>query len=109
MKKRQFYRSLSLRMKGGAPETYNESDRSVEVVAATENPVSIYDWDRGTIDEVLLMSGLIMPESRQVVLLDSHSRWGTSSVVGSYRDMKVAEGPAYQKFQGHNTYFSLTA
>ena len=91
MSKRKFYREFKLRMEQGAPATYNEANRSVEVIAATENPVMVYDYEnRMMVGEVLLMSGLNMPENGQVPVLDSHSRWDTSSVVGSFRNMERA-------------------
>lgn len=118
------YRTMSLRIKDGIPATLNAEDRSVEVVGATEEPVEIFDWDWGIINEILLMSGLEMPKSRQVPFLDSHQRWaGTSSVLGSYREMKTekdqltgrvhfssaeeAEGPYTKLREGHLTDFSV--
>ncbi len=88
------YRTLSLRLnRDGRPASLDEKTRSVEVVGATENRVRVYDWQRGeVIEEILLMSGLKLPDSRQVVLLDSHSRWSTGTVLGSYRDMRVEGG-----------------
>ena len=38
-----------------APSTLDEKTRSVEVVMATENPVTVRDWERGIIQEVLLI------------------------------------------------------
>ena len=74
----------------GSPATLDEKTRSVLVVAATENPVSVFDWSRMEIvDEVLLMAGAELPKNRQVVLLDSHSRFDSSSVIGSLREIRV--------------------
>ena len=118
------YRTICLRMQDGAPATLNIEDRSVEVVGATEAPVEIFDWERGIISEILMMDGLETPKSRQVPLLDTHQRWaGTSSVLGSYRDMKAekdqltgrvyfssvpeAEGPFTKLREGHLTDFSV--
>ena len=36
------------------------------------------------------MGGLDIPKNRQVVMLDNHQRYSTASVIGSYRDMRVA-------------------
>ncbi len=107
----------------GGPSTWDEKTRSVEVVGATEEPVQVWDWDRGIITEVLLMSGARMPDSRQVILLDSHNRFTTGSVIGSYREMKIektrmvgrihfssapeAESPATKTREGHLTDFSI--
>jgi len=119
------YRTLSLRLASdGRPSTLDVEGRSVEVVGATENPVTIFDYDQwAEIDEILLMSGLEMPESRQVPLMDTHSRYSTASVLGSYRDMRVeadqlmgraffssapeAEGPYTKVSEGHLTDFSV--
>ena len=83
------YRNLSLRKASdGTPETLDEDARSVEVIGATENPVDVFDYEQlRVVPEVLLMSGAKVPKSRQVPLLDSHRRYGTGNVIGSYRDM----------------------
>ncbi len=83
------YRNLSIRKASdGSPETLDEDARSVEVIGATENPVDVFDYDQlRVVPEVLLMSGAKVPKSRQVPLLDSHRRYGTGNVIGSYRDM----------------------
>ncbi|MFH1060390.1 MAG: hypothetical protein V1797_17135, partial [Pseudomonadota bacterium] len=74
----------------GGPSTFNESERSVEVVAATEAPVRVFDYQRWEeVDEVLLMSGL-NPLPEQVPLLDAHSRGSAVSVLlGSARGFRV--------------------
>ncbi len=85
-------RSLSVRLDaGGKPSTLNEAERSVEVVGATEtDQVRTYDYALGGyVPEILTMSGCRIPETNRVVLLDSHSRYGTSSVVGSFKEMRV--------------------
>ena len=105
----------------GRPTTLNEAERSVEVIAATEDPTTVMDWERGLVDEVLLMSGAELPKSRQTVLLDSHSRYGTADIVGSFRDVRVQDGQlvgravfsteaesVYRKVaEGHLTDFSV--
>jgi len=119
------YRGLSLRLSAdGAPASLDVKGRSVDVLCATETPVRVFDYERWeAIDEVLLMSGLQMPDSRQVVLLDSHYRGQTDSVIGSTRQLKVAgtellgraffasadEGvKAFEKVrEGHLTDFSI--
>lgn len=74
---------------GPGPATLDEKARSVEVVAATENPVDVYDWELGRVPEILLMQGCQIPEGRQVPLLDTHSRWSTQDVIGSARELRV--------------------
>lgn len=81
-------RSFKLRF-----DTIDDADRSVEAVIATEDPVAVFDWKRyGLVDEVLRMDGLILPESKQVPLLDTHDRSSVSSVVGSTRDLRIENG-----------------
>ena len=84
-------RSLSLRLDpAGRPASLDLETRSIEVVAATEGRVTVWDWDSWEpIDEVLLMSGLRLPANGQVPLLDSHSRYSTASVIGSARGLRV--------------------
>lgn len=73
------------------PKTLNVNDRSVEVVLSTEKAVRIFDWYRGeTIDEILLSSKAQYAE--KMPLLDTHSRYSVSSVIGSLRDIKSELG-----------------
>lgn len=65
------------------PTTFDEVARTVDIVAATEAPVQIYDWDRGMIDEVLLIDRVKIPSTDRVPLLDSHSRFSSADVLGS--------------------------
>jgi hypothetical protein len=94
MNKEYNYRSLSLRLSAdGGPVSLDLDSRSMDVTAATENKVTVFDWQRfENVDEVLLMSGAKLPGSRQVVLLDSHDRGSTSSVVGSCRNLRIEGG-----------------
>lgn len=78
----------------GRPATINEAARSVQVVASTEAPAVVFDWDSWRpVSEVLLMSGCQMPATGQVPLLDSHSRYSVSDVIGSFRAMRIEAGP----------------
>jgi len=84
------YRALALRLKDNGPVTLDVDTRSLDVTCASEKRVRVFDWERWeTIEEVLLMSGCKLPESRQVPLLDSHRRYDTSSVIGSCRNLRV--------------------
>lgn len=84
------YRSLTLRLPGAGPATLDSDTRSLEVTCATENRVRVYDWERyEIIEEILLLSGCVLPESRQIPLLDSHQRYSTASVIGSCRNLQV--------------------
>jgi hypothetical protein len=119
------YRTISIAMReDGAPASLDEKTRSIEVVGATENPVEVWDWERyELVRETLLMSGCVLPQNRQTVLLDTHQRGGTGSVVGSYRDMRVVgaqmvgrahftslpegDAPYVKVKEGHVTDFSV--
>ncbi|MHC1697769.1 MAG: prohead protease/major capsid protein fusion protein [Geobacteraceae bacterium] len=119
------YRKLAVvTQKSDGPSTIDEDTRSVEVVGATETPVDMFDYDRWEIiPEVLLMAGCQLPESRQVPLLDTHSRYSTGSVIGSYREMQIAgsqlvgrshfseakeaQGPWLKTKEGHLTDYSV--
>ena len=119
------FRSAPVALRGdGSPATLDEKSRSVEIVGATEEPVEIYDWERGQIvREVLLMAGAELPGNKQIPLLDSHSRYSTASVIGSFREMRIhngqlvgrgifstapeAEGPWIKVRESHITDFSV--
>jgi hypothetical protein len=69
-------------------DSVNESERSIEAVLVTENPVPVYDWERGQfVDEILTMAGMRAVD--QVPLLDNHSRWSLDDVFGSIRNIRV--------------------
>jgi hypothetical protein len=119
------YRALSLPLSAtGAPSTLDIENRSVEAIGATENPVMERDYDTYEVyPTVLLMSGCRIPPSGQLPLLDSHSRYSTSTVIGSYRDMRVegdkligravystapeSESPWLKTMEGHLTDYSV--
>ncbi|MDY0398792.1 MAG: hypothetical protein RBR03_09050 [Desulfuromonas thiophila] len=118
-------RSFSLRAAdNGTPASLDIDKRSVDCVAASETPVRELDYDSwGYIDTVLLMSGCQIPANRQLPLLDSHSRYSTSTVVGSARDLRIegdhliaravftslpeGEEPFTKVREGHLTDFSI--
>lgn len=120
------YRSFSLRLDSGsdAPASLEDKTRSVDVVAATENPVEVYDYERWeVVPEVLLMSGCELPASRQIPLLDTHYRGSVESVIGSARGLSIqgadllgrayfssepeGEKPFTKIREGHLTDFSI--
>jgi len=77
----------------GAPMTLDEAARSVEFTAATEQPVMVMDWERWDIvPEVLRVDGVVLPESGQVPLLNTHSRDRVGDMLGSFRDFRVEGG-----------------
>ncbi len=82
-----FRNQVSIRAK-----TIDEDNRSVEAVLSTETPVLMFDWERFEfVPEVLLSSGMQVHRSKQVPLLDSHSRISMINQFGSVRDIH-AEG-----------------
>ena len=87
-----------------APSTLNEENRSVGVVLATETPTSMYDYEYGRVLEVLLMSGVVLPQSGQVPLLDTHNRWSVNGQLGSMQNMAVQGDALYAE-----AVFSTTA
>ncbi|MFA6646758.1 MAG: hypothetical protein WCS59_06615, partial [Sphaerochaetaceae bacterium] len=116
------YRTISIRADG--PGTIDAEKRSVEAIGATEDPVEVFDYERyAVVPEILLMSGCQLPAARQVPLLDTHMRYATQDVLGSYREMKVdgdkligraffsevaeAAGPWTKIREGHLTDFSV--
>lgn len=82
-------RSARLLAGRGGPSTLDEANRTVEVVAATELPVTVFDFARWEpVQEVLLMSGISqIPESAP--LIDSHSRETLRNMAGSAREFRV--------------------
>lgn len=82
-------RTMSIRAAGN-PATIDEDTRSVDAVFTTENPVMTWDMARWELtEEVLLMSGVEMPDTGQIPLLDSHDRYSTETLIGSGRNMRV--------------------
>lgn len=119
------YRSLTIEKNdSGTPSTLDIENRSVEAIGATETPVLERDYDSWELyPTVLLMSGCQIPPNRQLPLLDTHSRYSTASVIGSYRDVRIegnqllgravfskapeAEGPWLKTMEGHLTDYSV--
>lgn len=92
----------------GRPLTLDESARSVEVVASTQAPVTVFDFEEWQpIREVLLMSGCQIPESGRVPLLDCHSREHAGDIVGSFDHIRVEDGPQGPQLVGRAV-FSAT-
>lgn len=61
------------------PDTFNEEERTVEVVFATESPVRRMTWD-GPVDEILVVDPQSCDLSRfnnGANILDNHDRWGS--------------------------------
>ena len=65
-------------------------NRSIRTVASTENPAIVFDWSTlKPIREILLMSGVEIPVTKKVPLLNCHSRFDTSCVKGSFQNIRV--------------------
>lgn len=96
-------RALALRQDAtsGRPATLDEQSRSVEVVASTEEPVWVMDWESWQpVREVLLMSGCRLPQAGRLVLLDAHSRCSVSNVLGSFRQLRIERNAAGAQLAG---------
>lgn len=82
-------RSFIALREDGTPASFDREARALEVVATTESPVLVYDWEMGYVPEVLLMSGCKLPKARQVPFQDAHNRWSVSDTLGSARDLRT--------------------
>lgn len=72
------------------PLTFDESSRSVRVVAVTESPIQRVDpFTRRVVDMILFVDGVILPPTGQVPLLDSHRITTVLAVLGSARNFQV--------------------
>jgi hypothetical protein len=93
MLKDMFFRAAEFeRGENGVPATLDEETRSINVVAATEKPVTVWDWERWEpVNEVLLMSGCKLPSARQMPFLAEHYRFNPSldNVIGSCRELEI--------------------
>lgn len=70
--------------------TVDSGKRQVEVVATTEDPALVWDWQTyRVVLEVLLMSGAEYEE--QTPLLRDHSSYSVTSIVGSFTDTKTVQ------------------
>ena len=81
-------RDLTLRTFCVRAASLDEGSRSVEAIFATEEPVTVMDWQRyEPIDEILRLDGAEIPD--QVPMLESHMRWSIDSVFGSARQFRI--------------------
>jgi hypothetical protein len=75
------------------PATADDSTLSVEAVASTQERVAVLTEEPNgkmrVVEEVLLMSGCLLPDSRQLPLVDSHNRSTVNNVLGSVRNIRV--------------------
>ena len=76
--------------RGFTPSTYEPASKTFVATVATEQPATVWDWDRfDVIREVLLMQGATWPDIGQAPLLDAHSRETTQNILGSARNFRV--------------------
>ena len=79
------YRKLPVR-----PTTFDDATRSVRAVAAAETPIRRIDPElKIPVDMIHRVDGVVLPESGQVPLLDSHNWTSVSAVLGSVRNFGV--------------------
>jgi phage head maturation protease len=108
-----------------APSSLDKASKSVELIATTDAPVKMWDWDRADFyTEILSMGGLSLPFNAQVPLIDSHDRRTVDNVFGSFSDFRIEDNArlvgrayfsdaprakeAFQKVrEGHLTDFSI--
>lgn len=74
---------------GTGPASLDANGLTVMAVAATEAPVSVFTWERGIINESLLLSGVELPLSGYVPLLDSHVRSSVKAILGRADSFQV--------------------
>lgn len=85
-------------------ESFNEADRTVEVIFATETAVRTYDWDEGYVDEILIcdpMNGDLSRLNAGAPALDNHNRYGETAknVVGVVSDARFENGVGIAKIR----------
>ncbi len=73
--------------------TIDEEKRTASAVISTEQAVIVFDWERWEpVQEILLSRGMMPIGNQQVPLLNAHSRYSTTAVRGSARNIVVADG-----------------
>jgi len=71
--------------------TLDEKTRTVQAVLSTENRVRIWDWDLGSIEEVLIADGLEL-RGEAIPLLATHDQGSLESLVGSVTAIRSENG-----------------
>lgn len=83
------------------PPSSGADDGGLRWILTTEAPATVFDWERfDLVSEVLLVDGLVLPATKQVPLLDSHSRYSVDDVLGSVTDIRAAEAGGYAAVDG---------
>lgn len=74
------------------PQSFREADDSVEFTLSTEQPALIFDYYHfKLVREVIVSDGVILPDNKQIPLIDSHDRGTVKNILGSVRDFKVED------------------
>jgi hypothetical protein len=82
------YRALAVRA-----SSLDAANRSIELQLSTETPVPMFDYDRWEmVPEILLTDGALLPDNRQVPLLDCHDRSCSQAQLGSIRNLAAGPG-----------------
>ena len=72
------------------PQSFREADDSVEFTLSTEQPALIFDFARfELVNEIIVSDGVIIPDNKQIPLIDSHDRGTVKNILGSVRDFKI--------------------
>ena len=62
----------------------------VEAVITTEKAAEVIDWEKWEmVNEILLMDGAVIPDTKQIPLLDSHCRFDLTCMKGSIRNLRI--------------------
>lgn len=78
-----------------------DADGHYRWILTTEQPATVWDWERWEfVSEVLLADGILLPEIRQVPLLDSHNRASVDDHLGSVADIKLDQAGGYAAISG---------
>jgi len=89
-------------------DSFNEADRTVEVIFATETAVRTYDWDEGFVNEILIcdpINGDLSRLNNGAPALDNHNRYGETAknVVGVVSDARFENGVGIAKIRFGNS------
>lgn len=64
----------------------------IDTVATTDDPAIVIDWERWEmVREILPMKYCELPKNDKVVLLDAHSRYSVTNILGSARNWNITE------------------
>lgn len=87
-KKLNIIKDFSTRAAGLDTSKVNKEERTIRAIVVSENPVITIDWERWELcREIVLIDGMEMPSNRQVPLLNVHSSYDLSDLIGSIRNL----------------------